>query len=170
MSRKGLNTYFSILEQTFFVFVFRAVLSSHCEVCKDSCSARVDRRSSWPVTVMPQGKVEFGHRGASGTSCRVKQYNTTLYRHFSETPLVLLVPHRGAPVNLTAQSGENSVSAKKRLKNLLYKPIILNSEPPSAQTLQQQLLLLLLLLALRQNGTRDAHKISTHGTMTKRQL
>ena len=77
--------------------------------------------------------------------------------------------HR-APVNLTAQSGENSVSAKKRLKNLLYKPIILNSEPHSAQTLQQQLLLLLLLLALRQNGTRDAHKISPHGTMTKRQL
>ena len=75
-----------------------------------------------------------------------------------------------APVNLTAQSGENSVSAKKRLKNLLYKPIILNSEPHSAQTLQQQLLLLLLLLALRQNGTRDAHKISPHGTMTKRQL
>ena len=40
---------------------------------------------------------------------------------------------RTAPVNLTAQSGENSVSAKKRLKNLLYKPIILNSEPHSAQ-------------------------------------
>ena len=38
-----------------------------------------------------------------------------------------------APVNLTAQSGEKSVSAKKRLKNLLYKPIILNFEPHSAQ-------------------------------------
>ena len=61
-------------------------------------------------------------------------------------------------------------AAKKRLQNLLYKPIILNSGPHSAQTLQQQLLLLLLLLALRQNGTRDAHKISPHGTMTKRQL
>ena len=59
---------------------------------------------------------------------------------------------------------------KKKLKNLLYKPIILNSEPHSAQTLQQQLLLLLLLLALRQNGTRDTHKINPHGTMTKRQL
>ena len=47
------------------------------------------------------------------------------------------------------------------------KPIILNSEPHSAQTLQQ---LLLLLLALRQNGTRDAHKISPHGAVTKRQL
>ena len=43
-------------------------------------------------------------------------------------------PYEAAPVNLTAQSGENSVSAKKRLKNLLYKPIILNSEPHSAQT------------------------------------
>ena len=51
---------------------------------------------------------------------------------------------------------------------VIYKPIILNSGPHSAQTLQQ--LLLLLLLALRQNGTRDAHKISPHGTMTKRQL
>ena len=62
-------------------------------------------------------------------------------------------------------------AAKKRLQNLLYKPIVLNSGPHSAQTLQQQLLLLLLLLlALRQNGTRDAHKISPHGTMTKRQL
>ena len=60
-------------------------------------------------------------------------------------------------------------AAKKRLQNLLYKPIILNSEPHSAQTLQQQLLLLLL-LALRQHRTRDAHKISPHGTMTKRQL
>ena len=55
---------------------------------------------------------------------------------------------------------------------VIYKPIILNYGPHSAQTLQQQLLLLLLLLllALRQNGTRDAHKISPHGTMTKRQL
>ena len=61
-------------------------------------------------------------------------------------------------------------AAKKRLQNLLYKPIILNSGPHSAQTLQQQLLLLLLLLELRQNGTRDAYKISPHGTMTKRQL
>ena len=61
-------------------------------------------------------------------------------------------------------------AAKKRLQNLLYKPISLNSEPHSAQTLQQQQLLLLLLLALRQNRTRDAHKISPHGTMTKRQL
>ena len=58
-------------------------------------------------------------------------------------------------------------AAKKRLQNLLYKPIILNSGPHSAQTLQQ---LLLLLLAMRQNGTKDAHKISPHGTMTKRQL
>ena len=58
-------------------------------------------------------------------------------------------------------------AAKKRLQDLLYKPIILNSGPHSAQTLQQ---LLLLLLALRQDGTRDAHKISPHGTMTKRQL
>ena len=56
-------------------------------------------------------------------------------------------------------------AAKNRLQNLLCKPIILNSGPHSAQTLQQ---LLLLLLALRQNGTRDAHKISPHGTMTKR--
>ena len=61
-------------------------------------------------------------------------------------------------------------AAKKRLQNLLHKPIILNSGPHRAQTLQQLLLLLLLLLALRQNGTRDAHKISPHGTMTKRQL
>ena len=38
---------------------------------------------------------------------------------------------------------------------VIYKPIVLNSGPHSAQTLQQ-LLLLLLLLALRQNGTRDA--------------
>ena len=49
---------------------------------------------------------------------------------------------------------------------VMYKPIILNSGPHSAQTLQQ--LLLLLLLALRQSGIRDAHKISPHGTMTKR--
>ena len=37
----------------------------------------------------------------------------------------------------------------------------MNSPPHSAQTL---------LLALRQNRTRDAHKISPHATMTKRQL
>ena len=94
--------------------------------------------------------------------CKSWHFNGLCCRHI-KTVLT------SAPVNLTAQSGENSVSAKKRLNNLLYKPIILNSEPHSAQTLQQ-LLLLLLLLALRQNGTKDAHKISPHGTMTKRQL
>ena len=50
-----------------------------------------------------------------------------------------------------------------RVLMMMMMMIILNSPPHSAQTP-------LLVLALRQNRTRDAHKISPHGTMTKRQL
>ena len=44
-------------------------------------------------------------------------------------------PVRGAPVNTPAQFCERSTAAKERFQRLIYKPIILNSEPHASSTL-----------------------------------